>query len=128
MPTPCSAEVTISSNVDTALRQRIAGADQRADADDGRDRLDVASQARVQGDLRGSLRTSDVGLAKDRIADWLGISHERSMSLRSRDDALYAGSCSRLAIIALNAGRAWQASSQALTRGAAENSSGAAIA
>ncbi len=40
----------------------------------------------------------------------------------------YAGSCSRLAIIALNAGRAWQASSQAFTRGAAENSSGAAIA
>ena len=40
----------------------------------------------------------------------------------------YIGSCSRLAIIALKAGRAWQASSQVFTRGAAVNNSGAAIA
>ena len=47
---------------------------------------------------------------------------------RRSHDRSQAGSCSRFAIMALKAGRAWQVSSQALTRGAAENSSGAAIA
>src|SRR5581483_2502769 len=38
----------------------------------------------------------------------------------------YAGSASRFAHIALNAGRAWHAASHAFTRGAASNNSGAA--
>lgn len=37
----------------------------------------------------------------------------------------YAGSASRLAIMSLNAGRAWQAASHAFTRGTASNASGA---